>query len=149
MNAEMTVLRTRLATGPSVHYLTAGLAFASELIHLWQLPDEFIIWPLRGIFFLLVAMAQGALAVNLLFDPRRWTLRLGIVLNVFIILVWAFTRLVGVPGWIVFVRQPVDAAGIAAMAIGVVLIALLVTMRRALRAESARAQRHALNPDSV
>jgi len=113
-----------------LRYVAAGLAFASELIHLWQVPDEFITWPLRGIFFLLVSIGLGALSVNLLFDPRRWTIRLGVALNAYIIAVWTFTRLVGVPNWISFDQQPVNAQGVVAMAISAVLIGTLAVLGR-------------------
>ncbi len=46
---------------------------------------------LPGIFFLLVAMGQGLLAVSLLFGPARRTLRFGILLNLFVVFVWVFT----------------------------------------------------------
>lgn len=118
----------------------AGLAFASELIHLWVLPGEFALAPLRGMFFLLVAMAQGALAVNLLFGPRRWTLRLGLVLNVVIVAIWAFTRLVGLPMMITFVRLPVGALDLTATALEIALIAALIALRRMAPSAVARAR---------
>ncbi|MBX5446406.1 hypothetical protein [Sphaerobacter sp.] len=114
----------RLAVG------AAGMAFASELIHLWVLPGEFTLAPMRGAFFLLVAMAQGALAVNLLFGPRRWTLRLGLILNVAIVATWAFTRLVGLPMLITFVRLPVGWLDLTATALEIALIATLIALRR-------------------
>src|SRR3712207_9163924 len=77
-----------------LRYPAAGLAFVSELIHLWVVPGQFVVAMLPGIFFLLVASCQGLLAVSLLFGPGRWTLRLGILLNLFVIFVWAFTRVV-------------------------------------------------------
>ncbi len=66
----------------SLCYWAAGLAFASELIHLWVLPGEFVVSPLRGLFFVLVAACQGLLGVSLSFSPGRWAVRFGIMLNV-------------------------------------------------------------------
>lgn len=139
MQSEQTIQPNLRSISTTLRYTAAALAFTSELIHLWQVPDEFIIWPLRGIFFLLVAIAQGALAVNLIFAPRRLTFQLGIALNIFILAIWTFTRLVGVPTWIVFDRQPVTTAGLAAMTIAMMIIGLLLTLNRQ--------QRSINNPD--
>ena len=70
--------------GAALRYPAASLAFASELIHLWVLPGQFVAAMLPGLFFLLVAACQVLLAVSLLFGPRRWTLRFGILLNLFV-----------------------------------------------------------------
>ncbi len=61
------------------------------MIHLWVLPGQLVVAMLPGIFFLLVAMGQGLLAVSLLFGPARRTLRFGILLNLFVVFVWVFT----------------------------------------------------------
>jgi hypothetical protein len=73
--------------GDALRYLAATLAFASELIHLWVLPGQFVVAMLPGLFFLLVATSQGLLAVSLVFGPGRWRLRFGILLNLFIVFV--------------------------------------------------------------
>jgi hypothetical protein len=91
----------------ALRYPAAGLAFVSELIHLWVLPGQFVVAMLPGIFFLLVAISQGLLAVSLVFNPGRWTLRFGILLNLFVVFVWAFTRVVSVPELFAPVRLPV------------------------------------------
>src|SRR5918993_1199353 len=50
--------------GAALRYPAAGLALVSELIHLWVLPGQFVVAMLPGIFFLLVAISQGLLAVG-------------------------------------------------------------------------------------
>jgi len=114
----------------ALRYVAAALAFASELIHLWVLPGQFVVAMLPGIFFLLVAMSQGLLAVSLLFGPGRWTLRFGILLNLFIVLVWSFTRLVSVPELFEPIRLPADGLDLAATVMEVLLLVLLVMLRR-------------------
>jgi hypothetical protein len=100
----------------TLRHPAAALALLSELIHLWLLPGQFVVAMLPGLFFLLVAMSQGLLAVSLLFGPGRWMLRFGILLNLFVVFIWAFTRVVSVPelfapvrcrwaGWILWRRQ--------------------------------------------
>src|SRR5918994_5903283 len=118
--------------GAALRYPAAGLALVSELIHLWVLPGQFVVAMLPGIFFLLVAMGQGLLAVSLLFGPGRSTVRLGILLNLFVVFVWAFTRVVSVPELFAPVRVPVDGLGAVATVVEVALLILLVMVRRQL-----------------
>jgi len=82
----------------AAHRVATALAFSSQLMHLWILPGEFAARPLSSSLVLLTAMAQGLLAASLLFDPGRRTVRFGLVLNPYIVLAWAATRAVGVPG---------------------------------------------------
>lgn len=118
--------------GFSLRYPAAALAFVSELIHLWVLPGQFVAAMLPGIFFLLVAMGQGLLAVSLLFGPGRWSVRLGILLNLFVVFVWAFTRVVSVPELFAPVRLPVGGLDLAATVAEVALVVLLVRLGRSL-----------------
>ncbi len=116
--------------GTALRYPAAGLALVSELIHLWVLPGQFVVAMLPGIFFLLVAISQGLLAVSLVFNPGRWTLRFGILLNLFVVFVWAFTRVVSVPELFAPVRLPVEGLDLVATAAEVALVILLVRLRR-------------------
>lgn len=56
--------------GAALRYPAAGLALVSELIRLRILPGKLVVAMLPGIFFLLVAIGQGLLAVSLLFHAR-------------------------------------------------------------------------------
>ena len=116
--------------GAALRYRAAALAFASELIHLWVLPGQLVAAMLPGIFFFLVAIGQGLLAVNLMLDPGRWTLRFGILLNLLVVFVWVFTRVVSVPELFAPVRMPVEGLDFVATAAEVALVVLLVRLRR-------------------
>jgi hypothetical protein len=118
--------------GVALRYPAAALAFVSELIHLWVLPGQLVVAMLPGIFFLLVAMGQGLLAVSLLFGPGRSMVRFGILLNLFVVFVWAFTRVVSVPELFAPVRVPVEGLGTVATVVGVALLILLMMVRRQL-----------------
>jgi hypothetical protein len=85
---------------------------------------------LPGVFFLLVAVGQGLLGASLLSGPGRWALRFGILLNVFVIFVWLFTRVVSVPELFEPLRLPVEGLGAVATAVEVALVVLLVGLRR-------------------
>ena len=118
--------------GDALRYPAATLAFVSELIHLWVLPGQFVVAMLPGLFFLFVAMSQGLLAVSLLFGLGRWMLRFGILLNLFVVFVWSFTRVVSVPELFAPVRLPVGRLDLAATAAEVALVILLGRLRRSL-----------------
>src|SRR3712207_6528691 len=118
--------------GTALRYPAAGLALVSELIHLWVLPGQLVVAMLPGLFFLFVAMSQGLLAVSLLFGAGRWTLRFGILFNLFVVFVWSFTRVVSVPELFAPVRLPVGGLDLAATAAEVALMILLVRLRRSL-----------------
>jgi hypothetical protein len=115
---------------PTLRYAAASLAFVSELIHLWVLPGQLVAAMPPGAFFFLVAVGQGFLGASLLFGGGRWTLRFGILLNLFVIFVWLFTRVVSVPELFEPLRLPVDGLGAVATAIEVALVVLLVRLRR-------------------
>ena len=70
--------------------------------------------------------------MSLLFGPGRWTLRLGILLNLFVVFVWAFTRVVSVPELFAPVWLPVGGLDLVATAAEVALVILLVRLRRSL-----------------
>lgn len=119
------------ATPRYVYYVAAALSFAAQLIHLWVLPEHYLMWNTAGLFFLLVAACQGALAVSLLFGPGKWTVRLGLLLNLFVIFIWAFTRTVGIPAWIgAFIREPVGPLDLAATTAELALVVLLLKLRQ-------------------
>jgi hypothetical protein len=125
----------------ALRYVAAALAFVSELIHLWVLPEQYAIWGGRGIFFLVVAACQGSLAVSLMFGPGRRTLTWGILLNLFVVFVWAFTRVLGLPAWTVFIPLPLGALDLTATAAELALVVLLVRLRRDLPRKERRSKR--------
>ena len=113
--------------------LAAALAFASQLVHLWVLPEAFVARPLTGSFVLLAAVCQGMLAASLLFGPGRWTIRFGLLLNATIVLAWAATRFAGFPALFGFARLPVEPMGLVATLIEIALLVLLVKIGRGLK----------------
>jgi hypothetical protein len=117
------------------HHVAAGLAFASELVHLWVLPGEFAARPLSGSFVLLAAVCQGLLAASLLFSPGRRAVRFGLLLNATMVLTWATTRVAGFPALLGFARLPVEPLGLATTLIGIALVVLLLDIGRGLKTE--------------
>src|SRR4028119_708655 len=99
---------------PDPRRLSAALAFASQGIHLWVLPGQLAAAMPPGVFFFLVGMGHGLLGASLLFGGGRWTARFGVLLNVFVVLVWLLTRAVSVPQLFEPVKLPVGGLGAAA-----------------------------------
>lgn len=119
--------------GPRLRHLAAALAFVSQGIHLWVLPGQFAAAMFPGIFFFGVAVGQGLLGASLLFGGGRWTARFGILLNVFVVLVWLLTRAVSIPQLFEPIKLPVEGLGAAATVVEVALAVSLVRLGRALR----------------
>jgi hypothetical protein len=121
------------ARGARLRYAAAALAFVAELIHLWAVTQEFAVFPTRGLPLIPIAACQGVLAMSLLFGPSRWMLGFGVLFNLLVASLWAFTRIVGVPSGEVFVRLPVGVADLAVTVVEIVLVVLLVELMRDLR----------------
>ena len=119
-------------TRPALCYVAAALALASELIHLWVVPGQLVAAMLPAIFFLMVSVGQGLLAASLLFGFSRWTIRLGLLLNLFVIFVWILTRLVSVPEIFEPLRLPFEGIGLLATVTEVALVLMLVRLRKSL-----------------
>ena len=75
----------------------AVLSLLAALIHVWVMPEHFAEWWGYGLFFLVAAAAQALFAVVVLKAPTPAVLGAGIVGNVAIIVLWAYTRAVGIP----------------------------------------------------
>jgi len=118
-------------TGPS--RLAAALAFASQGVHLWVLPGQLAAAMPPGVFFFLVAVGQGLLGASLLFGGGRWTARFGVLLNVFVVLVWLLTRAVSIPQLFEPIKLPVEGLGAAATFVEVALVVSLMRLGRSLR----------------
>ena len=114
----------------TAHRVAAALAFASQLLLLWVLPQEFATRPLTSSVVLLAAVCQGMLAARLLLGPARWAVRLGILLNATVVFVWIVTRSWGFPAAVGFMRLPMEPLGLAATAGELALIVLLVRLRK-------------------
>ncbi|WP_162989844.1 hypothetical protein [Natronorubrum halophilum] len=113
-------------------YLTAGLAFVVELLYLWVAAEALLFWPVHGAFFAALAIGQGLLAVNLLFDPGRWTFRLGVLFNAGLLVFWVIARVIETifPVWIIAVRTPVDSLEYIVMVLVLSLLLSLIWMRK-------------------
>jgi hypothetical protein len=75
----------------------AALSVAAAGIHLAVTREHFLEDPVLGWFFLTLSVAQLGYAALVLVRPRRWLLQLGVVSNLAVIGLWAYTRTVGIP----------------------------------------------------
>lgn len=112
-------------------YSAAALSFLAEAIHLWFLPEYHKEWLGYGVFFLAVAVFQGLLGATLLFRPRRWVFVLGILGNLAVVLLWAYTRIIAVPlGPMAGEAEGVGMLDLTSAAVEVTLAILLVSLWR-------------------
>jgi hypothetical protein len=87
-----------MARPRGVLYTVAALSLLAALIHLWVMPEHFAEWWGYGTFFLVAAVAQVVYVPLLLRWPNRTLLLLlGIAGNSAIVLLYLFTRVVGIP----------------------------------------------------
>ena len=119
--------------GPNPRRLAAALAFVSQGIHLWVLPGQLAAAMPPGVFFFLVAVGQGLLGASLLFGGGRWTARFGILLNVFVVLLWLLTRAISIPQLFEPIKLPVEGLGATATFVEVALVVSLMRLGRTLR----------------
>ena len=117
-------------TARDIRLAAACCLLVAQLAHLWVLPEEFITWPLRGMFFFGVAMTQGILAVLVAFGPRRLTVWFGVAFNATVAGIWLFTRTIGVPSFSVFISEPFAWPDAIATASELLTITLLLCLRR-------------------
>lgn len=111
-----------------LRFLAAGLAFASQGIHLWALIGQILVSQLPGSIFFGVAVGQGFLGAGLLLGGGRRTARWGILLNVVVVFTFLLTLAVSSPWFFEPVRLPVEGLGTAATFVEVALVAALVML---------------------
>ncbi|HEV8361408.1 MAG TPA: hypothetical protein VGR28_13240 [Candidatus Thermoplasmatota archaeon] len=78
-------------------WVAADLSLAAGVAHALVTPEHLQEWWVYGAFFLAATAAQVAFAALVLRWPTRLLLVAGIAGNAFLLLFYAFTRLVGVP----------------------------------------------------
>src|SRR3712207_1368570 len=79
-----------------VLYTVATLSLLAALIHLWVMPEHFEEWWGYGMFFLVAGVVQVVYVPLLLRWPNQTVLLLGIAGNSAIVLLYLFTRAVGI-----------------------------------------------------
>jgi hypothetical protein len=78
-------------------YVAASLLVAASLIHLWVMPEHFRGWWGYGVFFIVVALAQGLFAVALLRWPSQQLCFAGVWVSLFTVVLYVATRAYGTP----------------------------------------------------
>ncbi len=75
----------------------AALSLLAAAIHLWVVPEHLEEWWGYGMFFLVLAVAQGLYALGLLGWSSRPFLLLGVAGNLAVAILWLVTRTTGIP----------------------------------------------------
>jgi hypothetical protein len=90
-------VRQRRARRPAALTLAAVGLLVAAGVHVTVMPQHFRESWLYGAFFLGTASAQVAAAALVWLHPSRWRLRAIAVASFGVVLLWAWTRVVGVP----------------------------------------------------
>ncbi len=122
-------------TTTKAHRLTILAAFLSliaALAHFWVMPEHFAEWWGYGAFFLVVACAQALYALLLLRERSSRLLWAGLLGNLAIIVLWAWTRTVGIPffGPHAGEVEDIGAIDIVSKVVEALLIAVLAMLLR-------------------
>jgi hypothetical protein len=113
--------------------VAAALSLLAAAIHFWVMPEHFEEWWGYGAFFLVVAVAQAGYAVVLLRRPADHRLIwAGLLGNLAIIALWAWTRTVGIPlfGPHAGEVEEIGAIDVASKIVEALLLACLVVLLR-------------------
>ena len=84
-------------TTPRLLLGAATLSLIAALIHAWMGSEHLDEWWGYGLFFLASAVFQAGYAVAIVRRPTPALLTLGVVANLAIIVLWAWTRTIGIP----------------------------------------------------
>jgi len=90
-------VHARVDAAVVVRGLVAACAFGAAAIHFGFAPDHFGESRFHGAFFFLAGWAQLAFGLAVILRPTRTVLRVGILLNVAIVVLWAVSRVAGMP----------------------------------------------------
>lgn len=78
-------------------YAASVISIAAAAIHLWATPGHFVEWWAYGVFFLVIALAQGLFGVLLPRWPNQTIALAGIWGNLAIVLLYLLSRTSGIP----------------------------------------------------
>jgi hypothetical protein len=112
--------------------LAAALSLLAAVIHVWVMPEHFEEWWGYGTFFLVVAVAQALYAVLLLRGASSGLIWAGVLGNLAIIVLWAWTRTVGIPifGPHAGEVEDIGALDVVSKIVEALLIACLIVLAR-------------------
>ena len=139
MTATLVPPSTRVM--PSLRRLTAvACLFGAEVIHVLVINDHMTEWLPAGLFFLLLALLEGVLAVALITMPTRGIERFTIAVSLATVALWVVSRTVGLPvGPMAGEIEPVGVADLVSSALELATVAALLS----------RTDRHTPKPSSA
>jgi hypothetical protein len=120
--------RTRRRSGVATRLLAVTWA-AAATTHLAVIAEHYAESAVLGTFFLVVSAVQYGYAVAVVVRATRRLLVVGMVANLSVVLLWAYTRVVAIPFGL-GEREPVGAVDLLATAFEVGSVALTLTVLR-------------------
>ncbi len=121
---------------PDTRLLLAAALLGAAVIHAAVVPEHLTEWPAAGVFFVALCLVEAALAGALLRSPGRFTrstqLLLVVVASGAPLLVWAWSRVLGLPfGPTAGAREAVGAADVVASLLELGTLLLVLGCQRA------------------
>lgn len=133
-STDSVLLRGRSAVAPVVvvRALVCAALLGAAAVHATVVAEHYEVWPLAGVFFLVVQVAEASLAVavRLTWTPRCAALVAAVSLAP--VAVWAVSRTVGVPLGTAELRhrEPVGTADLACVVLEVTAAVLVLPWLR-------------------
>jgi len=126
--ASPTVAHVSHASLPWLARVTAvSCLFGAEAIHTAVIAEYIQEWLPAGLFFLVLSLVQGLLAVALIAAPSRRLERVIIGVSLGTVALWLLSRSVGIPiGPMAWIAEPIGRADIVATALELVTAAVLL-----------------------
>jgi peptidoglycan/LPS O-acetylase OafA/YrhL len=109
---DITAVRPRLQSSLVARVFIAAALLATGWIHLLLAPEHLAESTILGLGFLASGLAQVALAGIVVWRPASWSLALVVVLNVTLIVIYAYAVLVGLPFGAGSEHDHTEAAGL-------------------------------------
>ena len=120
---DVEVVEARVDAAVVARAVVAACAFGAAAIHFGLAPDHFGESRFHGAFFFLAGWAQLVFGLAVVLRPSRVVLRAGILLNGGIVLLWAVSRVAGMPfGDDPWVAEPVSVPDTLATVLEVVAV---------------------------
>jgi hypothetical protein len=80
-----------------VRVTAVGCLLAGEAIHTSVIQEHIDEWLPLGIFFFVISLVEGLLAVALITRPSRRVVRLVVAVSLGTVVLWLYTRTLGIP----------------------------------------------------
>jgi hypothetical protein len=127
LTAELPRVRARTASPWIVRVTAVSCLFGSEAIHTAVIGEHIAEWLPFGLFFLVISLVEGLLAVILITAPSPAVQRLAVAISLGTVALWLFSRTAGLPiGPMAGAAEPIGRADTVASVLELVTAVALL-----------------------